>query len=193
MFLLMADLILLLSIILITCGWVELIRIGAHFIFLGPASSWESYTAMIFLLTLLAQDYAQTQRGKWEREEVESCISIWLVVNCNDFDKSTFFDGWPRYFIIFIAFDLFFVLLCFVLRLLFCAFDLCLAFFLFVSLFSLFFVLFFWFAIFVLVLCFYFAFWLLFLVLCFGLWLFCFVLLFCFIIFFCLIFLCNDC
>ncbi len=51
-------------------------KIGAHFIFLGPASSWESYTAMIFLLTLLAQDYAQTQRGKWEREEGESCISL---------------------------------------------------------------------------------------------------------------------
>lgn len=44
--------------------------------FLGPVSSWESYTAMIFLLTLLAQDYAQAKRSKWEKEEGETCISL---------------------------------------------------------------------------------------------------------------------
>ncbi len=97
-------------------------KIGAHFIFLGPASSWESYTAMIFLLTLLAQDYAQTQRGQMgERGGGVLYLSIWLVVNCNDFDK-----------IIFLMVDMIFYncqCFWFVFFALFCAFDFCLAFF----------------------------------------------------------------
>lgn len=72
--LLMADSILLLSIILITCGWVEVIRIGT-LLFLGPASWWDLHSHG-FLINPVSEGQHRHTRGQREDGDLESLCFV---------------------------------------------------------------------------------------------------------------------